>query len=137
MKSKAYTNLPTFKRKKIVLHQTRNFREELKGKLKIDVINTLRKWTEIKTRNNMSYSRRRKIFNKIKWKFFRKWITCGACKSASVEHIHHIVMLKNGGTNDESNLIGLCYDCHVLIHDWMKPKKLLETMNNEYLQVVS
>lgn len=32
------------------------------------------------------------------------------------EHVHHIVPLADGGTNDESNLMSLCKSCHSRIH---------------------
>ena len=31
--------------------------------------------------------------------------------TASTE-VHHIIAKRNGGTDDFSNLMGLCYDCH-------------------------
>lgn len=33
-----------------------------------------------------------------------------------VEEIHHIVPLKDGGTNEWSNLMSLCRKCHAEIH---------------------
>ena len=32
------------------------------------------------------------------------------------EHVHHIVPLADGGTNEESNLMSLCKACHSRIH---------------------
>lgn len=45
---------------------------------------------------------------------------CMACPSgsASVE-VHHIVWIKNGGTNREENLITLCLPCHDREHPWL------------------
>lgn len=37
---------------------------------------------------------------------------CELCKTAGEVEAHHIVKLANGGTNDPSNLILLCHDCH-------------------------
>ena len=34
----------------------------------------------------------------------------------SVEEVHHIIPLAEGGTNDESNLMSLCRSCHEKIH---------------------
>ena len=56
-----------------------------------------------------------------------------ACQICSKKHtrleVHHIVYRSQGGTNDESNLITLCKDCHSRVHDGIltidkKPKKL-------------
>lgn len=33
-------------------------------------------------------------------------------------HVHHIVPIMDGGTNDESNLITLCADCHNEWHQY-------------------
>lgn len=56
--------------------------------------------------------------------------TCQICgkKHARLE-VHHIIFRSQGGTNDESNLITLCEECHAGIHDGKivldkKPKKL-------------
>ncbi len=32
------------------------------------------------------------------------------------EHVHHIVPLAEGGSNDESNLKSLCVSCHSRVH---------------------
>ena len=66
------------------------------------------------------YNNRRKFFDTYKDQWFKNWKWCWICKDASVQHIHHIVMLSHGGTNDESNLIGLCKNCHIGIHPWMQ-----------------
>lgn len=34
--------------------------------------------------------------------------------------LHHIVTLRNGGTNDRRNLIELCHECHCMVHPWME-----------------
>jgi hypothetical protein len=43
---------------------------------------------------------------------------CGNCHASAV-HVHHIVPLSKGGTNDLSNLRSLCEDCHKKIHPHM------------------
>ncbi len=64
------------------------------------------------------------------WKIIRKryiaahplceeCLRCGFAVPA--EHVHHIIPLADGGTNDESNLMSLCKSCHSRIH--MKMKK--------------
>lgn len=33
-----------------------------------------------------------------------------------VEHVHHIIPLREGGTNDDDNLMSLCKSCHSKEH---------------------
>ena len=41
---------------------------------------------------------------------------CERCLAAGVltptQHVHHIIPLKDGGTNDDDNLMALCRSCH-------------------------
>ena len=98
------------------------FRKKIRKMQKFQAIQKLRDYTSVVIENTKNYHLRRKIFNINKWKQFKQWQICFACKSSPIQHIHHIIMLKNGGTNQNKNLIGLCEECHCLIHDWMKPK---------------
>lgn len=41
---------------------------------------------------------------------------CRRCGSQQNMHVHHIVARYDGGTNDLSNLITLCYNCHMEWH---------------------
>jgi hypothetical protein len=43
---------------------------------------------------------------------------CGRCgrDTRNGGHVHHIKFLSDGGTNRLENLVGLCTDCHALIH---------------------
>ena len=66
------------------------------------------------------YKNRRKFFDEYKGQWFKDWKFCYVCEDSTIQHIHHIVMLSKGGTNDEANLIGLCEGCHMEIHPWMK-----------------
>lgn len=56
--------------------------------------------------------------------------TCQICGKKHVRlEVHHIIFRSQGGTDDETNLITLCEDCHSGIHDGTmaltkKPKKL-------------
>jgi hypothetical protein len=67
---------------------------------------------------NFTYTNKKDIRNvtglmKKKVAANQKW-QCGHCKSileASYE-VDHILALYKGGTNDESNLIALCRNCH-------------------------
>lgn len=51
--------------------------------------------------------------------------TCGkkfpAC--SPYLHVHHIIPLSKGGTNEASNLTTLCYQCHVDNHPHMQKHK--------------
>jgi hypothetical protein len=40
----------------------------------------------------------------------------GGSRGSAELHAHHIVALKDGGSNNESNLITLCESCHKAIH---------------------
>jgi hypothetical protein len=41
---------------------------------------------------------------------------CTKCKSKQGLHVHHIIHRKNGGTNEEDNLLTLCELCHAEAH---------------------
>ena len=44
--------------------------------------------------------------------------TCITCKKENtITHLHHIVPKSKGGTDESSNLIKLCLDCHGKVHD--------------------
>lgn len=44
---------------------------------------------------------------------------CGNCGSMTDLHVHHIVPLSKGGTNQLSNLRTICKECHKKIHPHM------------------
>lgn len=56
--------------------------------------------------------------------------TCQICgKKHTRLEVHHIIYRSNGGTNDETNLITLCEDCHSDVHNGKivitkKPRKM-------------
>ena len=58
-------------------------------------------------KRNVSALQKKKVAARQEWK-------CGMCKSLLDEtyEVDHIVALFNGGSNDESNLVGLCPHCH-------------------------
>lgn len=70
--------------------------------------------------NNMTYEQLRTEFtkesfrNKLKDTIENICVNCG-----TTEHIeyHHIVPLKNGGTNKLTNIVALCECCHYKAHD--------------------
>lgn len=41
---------------------------------------------------------------------------CCNCRGAGYIEYHHIVPLRNGGTNNLSNIVPLCGDCHLKAH---------------------
>jgi 5-methylcytosine-specific restriction endonuclease McrA len=45
---------------------------------------------------------------------------CANCGGTGEMHVHHIVPLANGGSNQLTNLKALCKDCHQRIHPHMK-----------------
>jgi hypothetical protein len=47
-----------------------------------------------------------KSWRKVK----NKW--CQACEMRKATEVHHVIARCDGGTNDETNLIDLCHDCH-------------------------
>lgn len=93
---------------------------------KVEAIKYLRERTKIFISKPVSLFQRRQSFETDKWKWFKLWKNqkCMACKANWINHIHHTVMLKNGGSNSINNLVGLCRECHFEIHDWMKPMEL-------------
>ena len=67
---------------------------------------------------------RRESFNKIKFDrhSLKSHKNCFIClQPANIRH--HIIGLKNGGTNARRNLVSLCNHCHADIHPWLKVKK--------------
>lgn len=44
---------------------------------------------------------------------------CRACgKENIVPEIHHIVSKNSGGSNEEGNLVNLCFECHQKVHQY-------------------
>jgi len=41
---------------------------------------------------------------------------CLLCNSKHIEHYHHVVPRHSGGSDTSSNFVGLCEDCHSLVH---------------------
>ena len=62
---------------------------------------------------------KRSVSKKTKENIFDKFLNvcaiCGAPESKGL-HVHHIIPLSHGGTNDESNLMLVCKECHHRIH---------------------
>ena len=52
------------------------------------------------------------------------------------EHVHHILPLSEGGTNDEANLMAVCRSCHSKIHaargdSWKRHRRQESGMNEK------
>ena len=58
----------------------------------------------------------RNRFRKLKHKNYEKNRTCRVCGGEACE-MHHIIQIKNGGNNDERNLLSVCVECHKKIHE--------------------
>ena len=88
-------------------------------------INLLKEYSNKKYFYTYGISRNRKHFNNIKHK--NKNISkklnnpCFVCFEDS-ECRHHIISIKNGGTNGKRNIVQLCNNCHSEIHPWLKGK---------------
>lgn len=60
------------------------------------------------------------------WEKIRKLVLkrdgnkCGNCGTETELHVHHIVPISKGGTNNLSNLRTLCKTCHKKLHPHMK-----------------
>ena len=48
---------------------------------------------------------------------------CETCGMAGRFEIHHVVSLKDGGSNDLDNLIALCRTCHLKVHTSWRPER--------------
>lgn len=66
----------------------------------------------------------RKLFGQFK-------ATCQVCGFEDIVEIHHIIPLKNGGSNNGTNILILCSNHHKMLHlgmlyvDKIKPKELV------------
>ena len=55
--------------------------------------------------------------NRKAYVLWRDNYTCQQCKKKNTSlNVHHIVYRSNGGSDDESNLVTLCEDCHHKLH---------------------
>lgn len=80
---------------------------------------TNRKYEKYKrdTETSKRYGRK---WRKIRKKYIAEHPLCEICfknkRMVNADHVHHIKPLKEGGTNDEENLMSLCISCHSRIH---------------------
>ncbi len=72
------------------------------------------------TRGYDQHERYGNAWKKIRDRYIRKNPLCEAClgagKATMATLVHHRQTLADGGTNDESNLMSLCWSCHEKIH---------------------
>lgn len=54
---------------------------------------------------------------------------CSICGKISMCEMHHKIPLSLGGTNEKSNIIPLCYDCHVELHKSNRGQMVKAGMN--------
>lgn len=47
---------------------------------------------------------------------------CFLCREQPATVRHHIIQVSKGGSNKMLNLVGLCKDCHALIHPWLRKR---------------
>jgi len=59
---------------------------------------------------------RQPIKAKTKKNLLYKPRKCQYCRRLPVQNIHHIRGVTSGGSNRQSNLIGLCASCHYKVH---------------------
>lgn len=85
------------------------------------------KLSEIVVENDMPAEVRRANFMKIKHKAhpFTTYPKCFICGDHATAR-HHIILLKNGGSNDRKNIVSLCAPCHAKIHPWLDEDQLAE-----------
>jgi len=66
---------------------------------------------------NRKYGR---AWKKIRDRYAREHPLCEMCKEdgrlTSIDEVHHILPISQGGTHDRSNLMSLCKSCHNKIH---------------------
>jgi len=76
----------------------------------------------------MSYQLGR-ISNKRRFAIFKSYgYMCQKCYNYSKEHLHlhHIQPVGCGGSDENHNLIPLCFDCHKIVHKFGYKGSLLE-----------
>lgn len=88
----------------------------------------LREFAEKKFDSNFSYEYRRftRKFDeaqtsKEKRRHFLHPVMCSVCGYTHATSFHHIVLIKNGGSDFGANRIPICSECHRNVHPWMKP----------------
>ena len=108
---------------------------KLRGITTCSPICNAKKWDRIK--ENERTSNGRPLF----WETFKSECfardnhTCQQCGSKKRLECHHIIPVVNGGTNELSNLITLCHDCHSKAHPKGYRKMAKRTRENQALSI--
>lgn len=72
------------------------------------------------TRGYDSNDRYNSAWRKIRNRYIRQHPLCERClaegRYTPADLVHHKKPLSDGGTNENSNLMSLCYSCHEIIH---------------------
>ena len=58
----------------------------------------------------------RALWSRIKHRIIKRDKCCKVCGSAEDLTVHHIIERRNGGSNDDENLMTVCQTCHRKIH---------------------
>lgn len=101
-----------YKQKLDIVKHLNNFYKGVRSRQII--IELLKDFSCIHVPNGISYYERREQFKRIPSIPGR----CFACSLPSQQR-HHIILLKNGGSNHRRNIIKICFDCHKCIHPYL------------------
>lgn len=84
----------------------------MEGKTKEEKLAFLIRMSSYKTTNSIPYKTRRA----------KKVGATGPCIvcNGKARCRHHIISLKNGGSNKAKNLVNICDSCHKIIHPWLQ-----------------
>ena len=95
----------------IVVHLDNFYKGVISGQITIDL---LKDFSCVYVPNSIPYHERREQFRRTGSIPSR----CFVCSNPSQQR-HHIILLKNGGSNHRRNIIKLCIDCHKEIHPYL------------------
>lgn len=101
-------------------------------------INTLKHYAKInlnKIKNNVIVNNNYSDLREKKFHIFPN-TKCWICKKEKANCMHHIILLKNGGSNNLKNLIPICNTCHEKIHSWMLIKKQNEEIDRQFYEAI-
>lgn len=60
----------------------------------------------------------------------KEGIKCYFCHTVGDLELHHIIAVKDGGTDEPDNLVHLCKGCHRKTENWGRKKQLINNANN-------
>lgn len=97
-------------------NQIREFWRKVKTLRMAERLQLLLEMTTVKVDNKRGRISMRDEFINKRHKRDSKCFTCGR----KAQERHHVILIKNGGTNQGGNIVSLCLKCHNLLHPWMK-----------------